>query len=113
VPQTYGTDSQDETVAVRTRAGLFDFSMLKMVNVPDADALPFLNSLVTAGLAKMRPGESLIIASAIAIAIVDEASGLIDDVLIYVDGLENFRVSHGGGITEEVLARFSEGKDVS
>jgi len=106
VPQTYGTDPQDETVAVRTRAGLFDVSMLKMVNVSGADALAFLNSLVTADLAKVRPGGSLIT------AIVNEAGGLIDDVLIYVDGPENFRISHGGGITEEVLAQFSEGKDV-
>jgi len=106
IPQIYTTDPQDETVAVRTRAGLFDVTMLKIVNVSGPQALEFLNGLVTSDLAKVPAGGSLIT------TIVNDDGGIVDDILIYVDGPETFRVSHGGGITEEVFAQFSAGHDV-
>ena len=87
IPQVYSTDPQDETVAVRTRAGLFDVSALQLIDVSGPDALSLLNWLVTADLTKVKAGQSLIT------TIVDEQGGLIDDVLIYVDGADRFRVS--------------------
>ncbi|MFA6140649.1 MAG: aminomethyl transferase family protein, partial [Hyphomicrobium sp.] len=47
IPQNYKTDPYEETAAVRCRAGLFDVSMLKMLNVSGRQALPFLNHLLT------------------------------------------------------------------
>ena len=106
LPQFYATDPQDETLAVRSRAGLFDVSMLKMVDVSGPDALAVLNGMVTSDLAKRPPGSSLIT------TILDDGAGIIDDILIYVDGPESFRISHGSGATEAALAEAAAGRDM-
>ncbi|MDI4663752.1 aminomethyltransferase family protein [Xanthobacter autotrophicus] len=107
IPQHYATDPYEETEAVRTRAGLFDVSALKIINVGGKDALAFLNQLVTADIAKVPAGRSAIA------SIVGDDGGLIDDVLIYVDGDGAFRLSHGGGALEEALPLVAEGFDVT
>ena len=107
IPQHYATDPYEETVAVRTRAGLFDVSALKIINVGGKDALAFLNQLVTADIAKVPAGRSAIA------SIVGDDGGLIDDVLIYVDGDGAFRLSHGGGALEDALPVVAEGFDVA
>lgn len=95
LPQNYGTDTYEEMAAVRHRAGLIDISALKILNVTGPDALKFLNHLLTSDISKAKPGDSHIS------NIVNEDGALIDDVLIYVDGPNEFRVSHGGGAFEE------------
>ncbi|MGR7996185.1 MULTISPECIES: aminomethyltransferase family protein [unclassified Xanthobacter] len=107
IPQHYATCPDEETVAVRTRAGLIDVSALKIIHVTGKDALAFLNALVTADLAKVPAGRSMIA------SIVNDDGGLIDDVLVYVDGPETFRLSHGGGALEEALPVVAKGFDVS
>ena len=81
---------------LRYRAGLFDVSALKIVNVRGPDALSFLNYVLTSDVSKAKPGDSHIS------NIVNANGGLIDDVLVYVDGPGQYRVSHGGGAFEEV-----------
>ncbi|MER0240033.1 aminomethyltransferase family protein [Fulvimarina sp. MAC8] len=105
LPQTYDTDPDDEVVAVRTKAGLFDVSALNMLNVTGPDAAAALDQMLTSNIAAMSAGQSAIS------NIVDENGSLIDDVLIYCDGPETFRVSHGGGALEEVIDGFFKGKD--
>lgn len=107
IPQHYATDPYLETAAVRTRAGLFDVSALKIINVSGKDALAFINQLVTADIAKVPAGRSMIA------SIVDDDGGLIDDVLVYVDGDGAFRLSHGGGALEEALPVVAQGFDVT
>lgn len=107
IPQHYATCPYEETGAVRYTAGLIDVSALKMVNVSGKDALAFLNELVTADISKVPAGRSMIA------SLVDETGGLIDDVLVYVDGPETFRLSHGGGALEEALPVVAKGFDVS
>ncbi|QRG04859.1 aminomethyl transferase family protein [Xanthobacter dioxanivorans] len=107
IPQHYATDPYAETEAVRTRAGLFDVSALKIINVSGKDALAFLNQLVTADIAKVPAGRSMIS------SIVDDEGGLIDDVLIYADGDGAYRLSHGGGALEDALPLVAEGFDVA
>lgn len=107
IPQHYATDPYEETAAVRYRAGLIDVSALKIINVSGKDALAFLNRLVTADITKVPAGRSAIA------SIVDDEGGLIDDVLIYVDGAGSFRLSHGGGALEEALPVVAEGFDVT
>ncbi|MFG1397264.1 aminomethyltransferase family protein [Roseixanthobacter pseudopolyaromaticivorans] len=107
LPQHYATDPYEETAAVRTRAGLIDVSALKIVNVSGPDATAFLNRLVTTDVAKIAPGRSMIS------SMVGEDGGLIDDVLIYCDSPTAYRLSHGGGATEEVLPLLTEGLDVT
>jgi aminomethyltransferase len=98
VPQNYSTDPHEETAAVRYRAGLFDVSALKMINVSGPDAAAFLNHLLTSDVTKAAPGDSHIS------NIVNADGGIIDDVLVYVDGPNQYRVSHGSGTFEEAAA---------
>lgn len=107
IPQHYATDPYVETETVRTRAGLFDVSALKIIDLSGPDSLAFLNKLLTADIAKIPAGRSMIS------SIVDDEGGLIDDVLVYVDGDGKFRLSHGGGALEEALPVVAQGFDVT
>lgn len=98
IPQNYSACPYAETEMVRNRAGLFDVSALKMVNVGGPDALAFLNYILTTDVSKAQPGDSHIS------NIVNDKGALIDDVLVYVDGGGKYRVSHGGGAFEEAAA---------
>jgi aminomethyltransferase len=98
IPQNYATDPYDEVAATRYRAGLIEVSALKILNVSGPQATEFLNYLLTTDVSKAAPGDSHIS------NIVNEKGALIDDVLVYVDGSNQFRVSHGGGALEEAVA---------
>lgn len=98
IPQHYWTSPYEETAAVRYRAGLFDVSSLKTINVTGPDAQAFLNHLLTSDVAAAKSGDSHIS------NIVNDKGGLIDDVLVYVDTPDEFRVTHGGGAFEEAAA---------
>jgi aminomethyltransferase len=106
IPQRYATDPYVETVAVRTSAGLFDVSSLRLIDIDGPDALVVLNEMLTSDIAKIKPGRSSIS------NIVDENGSLIDDVLVYCDGVDKYRISHGGGILEDVLPLVANGKNV-
>ncbi len=106
IPQNYSTDPYDEVATVRTRAGLIDVSGLRMLNVKGSGALAFLNQLLTSDITKAKTGDSHIS------NIVNEAGALVDDVIIYVDGPEDFRISHGGGSLEDVLYPLADKYDV-
>jgi len=73
-------------------------SGLRMVNISGPEAQAFLNHLLTTDISKAKAGDSHIS------NIVNANGGLIDDVLIYVDSPDQFRVSHGGGAFEEAVA---------
>lgn len=95
IPQNYSACPYAETETVRNRAGLFDVSALKIINVDGPDALAFLNYILTTDVSKAQPGDSHIS------NIVNDQGALIDDVLVYVDGGGKYRISHGGGAFEE------------
>ena len=107
IPQFYATDPYAEIGATRYRAGLIDVSMLKIVNVSGPQATAFLDYLLTSDIKKITAGQSHIS------NIVNENGALIDDVLVYCDGPNQFRVSHGGGAFEEAMEEFSKEFDVS
>jgi aminomethyltransferase len=107
LPQNYSTDTYEEIAATRYRAGLIDVSALKMINVTGPDALKFLNELLTSDVSKAKTGDSHIS------NIVNEEGALIDDVLVYVDGPTEFRVSHGGGAFEEAMVPVAKKYNVS
>ncbi|MBS7539862.1 aminomethyltransferase family protein [Ancylobacter lacus] len=106
LPQFYATDPYDEVAAVRTRAGLIDVSSLNLVNVRGPEALALLNEVLTSDVEKLKPGQSAIS------NIVDDEGSLIDDVLVYRNAAHDFRLSHGSGKLEDVLAEFAAGRDV-
>lgn len=103
IPQHYSTCPYEETVIVRSKAGLFDVSGLRMINVSGSDIVAVLNKMLTTDVDKLKPGQSAIS------NIVDENGALIDDVLVYRDGATEFRLSHGGGNLEDVIDGFFQG----
>lgn len=103
IPQHYSSCPYEETTAVRSRAGLFDVSGLRMINVSGADIVAVLNKMLTSDVDRLKPGQSAIS------NIVDENGSLIDDVLVYRDGPTEFRISHGGGGLEDVIDGFFAG----
>jgi aminomethyltransferase len=107
LPQHYKGDVFDEVVAVRTRAGLFDVSSLKIINVSGPDAEAVLDQLVTANVKAMKPGTSLIGGE------VNEDGFLVDDIMIMRDSATEFRISHGTGATPHSLTVVSKGKKVT
>lgn len=107
IPQNYATDPYDEVTAIRTKAGLIEVTALNMLNVTGPDALKFLNYFLTSDVTKAKPGDSHIS------NIVNEEGALIDDVLVYVDGPNEFRLSHGGGALAEALPAVASKFDVS
>lgn len=106
IPQNYSTNPYDETEAVHNRAGLFDVSGVRLVNVSGPDAQAFLNHLLTTDISKTKAGDSHIS------NIVNANGGLIDEVLVYVDGPDQFRVSHGSGSFEEAAEAAKGGFNV-
>ena len=74
----------DEHKAVRKAAGLFDVSHMGEVDIQGPGALAFLNALVTNNVAKMYPGRVLYS------PMCHPDGGVIDDLLIYMRGPEDF-----------------------
>lgn len=107
VPQNYVTDTYDEVIAVRTAAGLFDVSALRIIDVAGKEALAVLNEMCTSDISKIVPGASSLT------SVVDENGSLIDDVLIYCDGPDAYRISHGGGALEDILPGVAASRDVT
>jgi len=107
IPWSYHTDANDEVVAVRTRAGLYDVSALNIVNVTGPSALKVLDQLVAIDVTELEPGTSRLAAE------VNEAGALVDDIMIICDAKDSYRVSHGSGATQDTLARLAEGHDVT
>lgn len=103
IPQSYSTDPYEEVAIVRSKAGLFDVSGLRIINVSGPDAPAVLNRMLTSDTEKLKPGQSAIS------NIVDENGSLIDDVLVYRDGATQFRLSHGGGNLDKVIDGFFQG----
>ncbi|MRI57285.1 aminomethyl transferase family protein [Methylobacterium sp. DB1607] len=103
IPQHYDSDPYEEVAIVRSKAGLFDVSALRIINISGPDAVDVLNRMLTSDISKLKPGQSAIS------NIVDENGALIDDVLIYCDGPTEFRLSHGGGRLDTVIGGFFEG----
>ncbi len=106
IPQYYHTDPHDEVVAVRTRAGLYDVSALNIVNVSGPAALKVLDQLVAIDVTEMEPGTSRLAAE------VNEEGALVDDIMLICDAKDQYRISHGGGCTQQTLAKLAEGQDV-
>lgn len=107
LPQRYKTSVFEEVVAVRARAGLFDVSAVKIINISGPDAVATLDYLVTADVAGMKPGAALIGAE------LNDEGAIIDDIMIIRDGADRFRISHGTGVTPVALAHAAKGKTVT
>lgn len=106
VPWLYHTDPNDEHVAVRTRVGLWDVTCLQVLKIDGPDALEVLNTMQAADVSGLQPGESRLG------CLVNEQGALTDDFLVYCDGPDQYRATHGDGDAETVMAEIARGKDV-
>ncbi|HYT52971.1 MAG TPA: aminomethyltransferase family protein [Gaiellaceae bacterium] len=70
------TDTLEEYRAVRERAGLMDFTMLRKVDIDGAGALELVNRVVTRDVSKLEPGQ---IAYG---ALCDENGKMVDDCTV-------------------------------
>ncbi len=106
IPQFYATDPYHEVMVKRSKAGLIEVTALQLINLTGSGATDLLNYMLTTDISKAKPGSSHIS------NIVNENGGLIDDVLIYVNAQNDFRISHGSGELETVLRKLAPSYDV-
>jgi len=92
----------EEHKAVRHAAGLFDVSHMGEADVQGPQARAFLDSLVTNDVGKMTPGRVLYTPMCY------ENGTVIDDLLIYMRGPEDFFLCINAGNTPKDLAWLAE-----
>jgi len=88
----------EEHKAVRRAAGLFDVSHMGEVDVSGRDAGRFLNRLVTNDVAKLFPGRVLYTPMCY------PDGGVVDDLLIYMRGAEDYFLCINAGNIDKDLA---------
>ena len=91
-----------EHLAVRRAAGLFDVSHMGEVDVRGPAAAKFLNHLVTNDVAKLFPGRVLYSPMCYA------NGGVVDDLLVYMRGPEDFFLCINAGNIDKDLAWIRE-----
>src|SRR3984957_6215039 len=92
----------EEHKAVRRAAGLFDVSHMGEVDIAGPGAAAFLDSLVTNNVGKMYPGRVLYS------PMCHPDGGVIDDLLVYMRGPEDFFLCINAGNIEVDLAWMRE-----
>lgn len=92
----YFTSILDEHEAVRTRSGLFDISHMGEFKVRGRGALAFLQKLLPRDLSRMENGQALYM------PMLDENGGVIDDVIVYRSGpQEYFLIVNAGNVDKD------------
>ena len=98
MPVNYGSQIEEHH-AVRTGAGMFDVSHMCPVDITGADARRLLSLLVANNVDKLAvPGKALYS------AMLNEAGGVIDDLIIYFFTAERYRVVVNAGTADKDLA---------
>jgi len=92
----------EEHKAVRRAAGLFDVSHMGEVDVRGAEAARFLNHLVTNDVARLFPGRVLYSPMCY------PSGGVVDDLLVYMRGPEDFFLCINAGNIDKDLAWIRE-----
>jgi aminomethyltransferase len=98
MPLHYGSQV-DEHHAVRKAAGMFDVSHMCPVDVEGQGAKAFLQTLIANDVAKLTvPGKALYS------GMLNEAGGVIDDLIVYWRGDDRYRVVVNASTAEKDLA---------
>jgi aminomethyltransferase len=98
MPVNYGSQIEEHH-AVRKDCGMFDVSHMCPVDVVGPDCRPFLSRLVANDVAKLT-----ISGKALYAAMLNEAGGVIDDLIIYFLTDTRFRIVVNAGTAEKDLA---------
>ena len=110
MPINYGSQIEEHH-AVRTDAGMFDVSHMTIVDIKGADAKAYLRRLVINDVAKLTvPGKALYT------GMLNEAGGVIDDLIIYFFTDTDYRLVVNSATRENDLAwmnKQAEGFDLT
>ncbi|MEJ5919980.1 MULTISPECIES: glycine cleavage system aminomethyltransferase GcvT [unclassified Corynebacterium] len=109
VPMKYSSELQ-EHCAVREAVGVFDLSLMGVIKVTGPDAPSFLAHTLISAIKPLALGKAKYT------MIVQEDGGIIDDLIIYRLGVEEFMLVQNAGNFDDVLATLRErvgGYDVS
>jgi len=91
MPLHYGSQI-DEHLAVRQSAGIFDVSHMAITDITGPDAVPFLRYLLANDIARIKnPGRAMYS------CMLDETGGVIDDLIVYWLGENNYRLITNAG----------------
>ncbi|QRM19961.1 glycine cleavage system aminomethyltransferase GcvT [Dechloromonas sp. TW-R-39-2] len=91
MPVNYGSQIEEHN-AVRSNCGMFDVSHMCPVDVVGADCRPFLSRLVANDVAKLQVSGKALYA-----AMLNDAGGVIDDLIIYFINETRFRIVVNAG----------------
>jgi len=98
MPLHYGSQIE-EHLAVRARAGMFDVSHMRAVDIGGAGARDFLRRLLANDVARLRePGKALYS------CMLNPAGGVLDDLIVYFLGGDGYRVVVNAATTDKDLA---------
>lgn len=97
MPVHYGSQIEEHH-AVRRAAGLFDVSHMCAVDIQGPQADDFLRKLLANDVAKIKPGRVLYS------CMLDEAAGVIDDLIVYRREANDFRIVVNAGTAEKDVA---------
>jgi len=98
MPVNYGSQIEEHN-SVRNNCGMFDVSHMCPVDVVGADCRTFLSRLVANDVAKLKVSGKALYA-----AMLNEAGGVIDDLIIYFLTDTRFRIVVNAGTAEKDLA---------
>ena len=98
MPIHYGSQIEEHQ-AVRTDAGMFDVSHMCALDLVGPDAYGYLRQLLANDVAKLAtPGKALYS------CMLNEAGGVIDDLIVYFFTAEHYRIVVNAGTAEKDLA---------
>ena len=97
MPLHYGSQ-MDEHHRVRRDAGMFDVSHMLGIDVTGGGARDFLRRVLANDVARVKPGKALYS------CMLNEAGGVIDDLIAYDLGAQGYRVIVNAGTAEKDIA---------
>ena len=100
------TDTEEEYRAVREKAGLMDFTMLRKVDLDGDGALDLVNSIVTRDVSKLTSGH---IAYG---ALTDEDGMMVDDCTTMMRAPDHVRFCGANDRDYEIFSAAAEGSDI-
>jgi aminomethyltransferase len=103
---TVVTDTHDEYRAVREKAGLMDFTMLRKIDLDGPGALELVNSIVGRDVSSLKPGR-------IAYGpLVDEDGKMVDDCTVMLRSPDHVRFCGANDRDYEIFSTAAEGSGI-
>lgn len=95
MPVSYPLGTVKEVEATRTRAGLFDVSHMGEARATGRGALDFVQAVTSNDAAKLTPGKAQYS------LLLNETGGIIDDIIVYCCGTDNFLIVLNAGCKDK------------